>query len=221
MRKSSQIKIGVFLFIFAFMALYSPRLLADTPDTGKIAGFIYKADRTSPFEKAFVQLKNVATGSVYESTISDAFGAFMIDEIERGLYIVSIRTEEGTFKSRNIIGVREADTAKISFALELSGRDRSENMPVGNADVIASSDPVIYDYRVVASEVPGKPPVETPAEPPANPPGPPDDPPGDPPGPPIDPPADPPADPPVDPPAPPFDPPEPNPSPDHPGKPDK
>jgi len=215
MRKSSQIKIGVFLFIFAFMALYSPRLLADTPDTGKIAGFIYKADRTSPFEKAFVQLKNVATGSVYESTISDAFGAFMIDEIERGLYIVSIRTEEGIFKSRNIVGVRKADTAKIAFALELSGRDRSENIPVGTADVIASSDPVIYDYRVIASEVPGEPPVETPANPPG--------PPVVPPTPPVVPPVPPPGPPPV-PPGPPVIPPdphEPNPSNDHPVPPNK
>ena len=199
MRKFAQIKTCVFLFIFAFLALYSQHLLAETPDTGKLAGFIYKADRTSPFEKAFVQLKNIATGSVYESTISDAFGAFRIDEIERGLYIVSIRSEEGIFKSRNIIGVRETETAKIAFALELSGRDRSENSPVGTADVIASSDPVIYDSRVVAAEVPGNPPVSPPADPPG--------PPIDPPGPPIDPPG-----PPIDPPGPPVDPPEPDPS---------
>ena len=162
MKKSRPKKAAVFLFIFAFMALYSPRLLADTPNTGNLTGFIYKVDRTSPFEKAFVRLQNVATGSIYKSTISDAFGAFWIDEIERGLYIVSIRTEEGYFKSRNIIGVRENETAKAAFALKFIGRERKENIPVGTAEVIASSEPVIYDYRVVASDVPGDPPVDPP-----------------------------------------------------------
>ena len=192
------------------MALYSPRLLADSTDTGNLTGFIYKADRTSPFEKAVIEVRNITTGSIYESTISDAFGAFRIDEIEKGLYIVSVRTEKGNFHSRNIIGVREDETAKIAFALRLRGREGSENMPVGTADVIASSDPVIYDYGVVAGNPPG---------PPIDPPGPPFDPPGppfDPPGPPFDPPG-----PPFDPPGPPFDPPEPNPSPDKPDKPKK
>jgi hypothetical protein len=136
MKKSRPKKAAVFFFILAFMALYSPRLLADTSNTGKLTGFIYKADRTSPFEEAFVQLQNVATGSVYTSTISDAFGAFRIDAIEIGLYIVSIRTEEGYFKSRNIIGVRENETARAAFALKILSRERTENIPIGTAEVI-------------------------------------------------------------------------------------
>ncbi len=224
MKRSRPKKAAVFFFILTFMALYSPRLLADTSNTGKFTGFIYKADRTSPFEKAFVQLQNVATGSVHKSTISDAFGAFRIDEIERGLYIVSVRTEEGYFKSRNIIGIRENETARAAFALKLLGMERKENIPVGTAEVIASSEPVIYDYRVLATDPPVDPPDDPPGppvDPPDDPPGPPVDPPDDPPGPPVDPPDDPPGppvDPPDVPPGPPVDPPEPDPSPHKPAK---
>ena len=145
MRNSHPTKIFVFFFIFTFAALYSPHLLADNPDTGNLIGFIYKADRTSPLENAIIQLRNITTGTVYESTQSDNFGIIKIEGIERGLYFVGVKTEKGNFNVRNVMGVRTGETAKVSLALEIN--DGNEK-PVGYASILASSEPVINNSKM-------------------------------------------------------------------------
>jgi len=112
----------------------------------------YKADRTSPFEKAVIQVRNITTGTVYESTQSDNFGVFRIEGIERGLYIAGIKTEKGNFNVRNVIGIRTNETAKVSFALELN--DGSGKL-VNYASVLASSEPVMYKSLMSPKDRPG------------------------------------------------------------------
>ena len=144
MRNSRQIRTFAFLFIFAFFALYSPHLLGDKPDTGNLIGFIYKADRTSPYEKAIVQLINITTGSVYESTKSDYFGTFRIDGVEKGLYIAGIKTENGNFGVRNVIGVRANETSKVSFAFE---KDEGNSEALGGVRVLTCSGGYFWNYN--------------------------------------------------------------------------
>jgi len=177
MRKSLIIKSSLFLLIFSFMMFYSPHLLvSEIKNRGNLIGFIYGADGTTPLERGIIKIRNISTGTVYESTKSDMLGIFMIEGIERGLYIATISTREGNFKVRNFIGIKTSETAKVSFALEVMGGHEEEMRPVGAATVIASSDPIMYNSVALSEDPPGDAPGDDQGDDPGDAPG---DPPGD------------------------------------------
>lgn len=86
---------------------------------GNILGFIYAEDGTTPVSGAVVKARNISTGSVYESSVSDLNGVFKIQEIESGVYVYGVRTEAGEFNSDGMIGVSVGDneTAKMAITI--------------------------------------------------------------------------------------------------------
>lgn len=101
-----------------------------------------------------MKIRNISANTVYRSTKSDKLGLFKIEDIKRGLYIVTISTSEGDFISRNLVGIRTNETAKVAFALEVEEGHEEEIQPVGTATVIASSEPIMYNSLVESTEVP-------------------------------------------------------------------
>lgn len=153
MRKPLILKSCLFLLIFSFMVFYSPNLLeSKVKNRGDLIGFIYAADATTPLERGIVEIRNISASTVYKSTKSDKLGLFKIEDIKRGLYIVTISTSEGEFISRNLIGIKTNEIAKVSFALEVKESHEKEMQPGGAATVIASSDPIMYNSVQLAGD---------------------------------------------------------------------
>ena len=146
------------ILIISFIFLYSAfDLKAKETGKGNMIGFVYQKDGTAPIEGAVVKLRNVATGTGYESAKSDKLGIFKVEGVEEGLYLVGVSTEEGDFNVNNLIGIRGNETAKVSFALKPGVEEETAKpkvkpgglakfflSPVGIAVVVAASAVIIY-----------------------------------------------------------------------------
>lgn len=86
---------------------------------GNIIGFLYDRDGTTPLEGAVVKFKSLTSGTIYESTKSDTYGIFKVQEVESGVYTYGVATEQGDFNADNIVGfkVSENETAKLSISV--------------------------------------------------------------------------------------------------------
>jgi hypothetical protein len=156
------------ILIISFIFLYSDfDLKAKETGKGNMIGFVYQKDGTAPIEGAVVKLRNVATGTGYESAKSDKLGIFKVEGVEEGLYLVGVSTEEGDFNVNNLIGIRGNETAKVSFALKpAEGGEEAKPKakpgglakfflsPVGIAVVVAASAVIIYGVVKLSEKEP-------------------------------------------------------------------
>lgn len=111
----NKVVIGIAVFLLCFPAFLRSENIAK----GNIIGFVYDEDGTTPLENAVVKVKNISTGTIYESSKSDPNGVFAIQGVETGVYLYGVLTPQGEFSSENFFGVRvnEGDTAKLSISL--------------------------------------------------------------------------------------------------------
>lgn len=158
MLKAVRSKTAVFFLVFSIIIFYFPHeLKAQKIGQGNLIGFVYEKDGTTPVEGAVVKLKNVSTGTVYESSTSNKLGILKSEGIEEGLYVVGIRTGEGDFNVVNLIGIKTDETAKVSFTLKPHQGEEEKTpkpkpgrvakfflSPLGIAIVVASSAAIIY-----------------------------------------------------------------------------
>lgn len=158
MKRIYRSKTLAIILIASFIFLYSAYDLgAKEIGKGNIIGFVFQKDGTTPVEGAVVKLRNVATGTGYESTQSDKLGIFKVEDVAEGLYLVGVSTEEGDFNVSNLIGIISNETAKVSFALKNSqGSEEAKPeskpgglakfflSPIGIALVVAASAAIIY-----------------------------------------------------------------------------
>lgn len=161
-------KTAVFFLVFSIIIFYFPHeLKAQNTGKGNLIGFVYEKDGTTPVEGAVVKLKNVSTGTVYKSSNSDKLGILKTEGIEEGLYIVGISTKEGDFNGVNLIGIKNDETAKVSFALKPSQAEEEKTpkpkpgglakfflSPVGIAIVVAASSAIIYGVVKLSEKEP-------------------------------------------------------------------
>jgi len=159
---------AAFILIASIITFYSPHYSeAQKVGKGNLIGFVFEKDGTTPVEGAVVKLKNVSTGIVYESSQSDRLGILKKEGIEEGLYIVGISTKEGNFNVANLIGIKAAETAKVSFALKSEGQGEEKTpkpkpgglakfflSPVGIAVIIAASSAIIYGVVKLSEKEP-------------------------------------------------------------------
>jgi hypothetical protein len=132
----------VFLLACAGLCQDQPPVQTD------LRGNIFEKDGTSPVEGAVVCLKRLPDGSFKESAPTDSEGSFEIDGIIKGVYILGVRTAEGNFSARKVLGIGAlADGyAKMYIALfPFSGTEGSGDLPevlpdpVGQAVVLAGN----------------------------------------------------------------------------------
>jgi hypothetical protein len=122
MNKGVRVKNLFLIGIVSCLIIYSsPQLPAaqDIASKGNIIGFIYAKDGTTALEGAVVKFKSLSSGTVYESTPSDANGIFKVQKVETGIYTYGVVTETGDFNADNLVGLRiaENETAKLSIAV--------------------------------------------------------------------------------------------------------
>jgi len=114
-----QSKVVAVFLILAFELFCVPELLqGQEVGQGSLRGFVYGPDNTTPVEGAVLKLRNLSTGSLYESMAADSQGMVEFDGVDEGLYLVGISTAQGDFNIENLVGIKPNKTAKIAFALQ-------------------------------------------------------------------------------------------------------
>jgi hypothetical protein len=110
---------AVICLILAFL-LFPVCSVASQTTKGNVIGFLYAKDGTTPLEGAVVKFKNLASGTVFESSRSDSFGVFKLQGVERGVYTYGVVTADGEFNADGPVGlnVGENEIAKLSIALD-------------------------------------------------------------------------------------------------------
>lgn len=118
MKKISRTSIS-FVSIGLLLFALSSFCWSENVAKGNIIGFVFGQDGTTPLEGAVVKIKNVTTGTVYESNKSNAKGVFRIVGIESGIYLCGVRTDQGDYNAEDLFGVKvsKGETAKLSIAL--------------------------------------------------------------------------------------------------------
>ena len=110
---------GILIALFLLIFCSSGFLMSKSAGKGNIIGFIYGEDGTTPLEGAVVQVKNMSTGIIYDSSVSDEYGIFKVQGVESGIYMYGVKTPQGNFNSDDLVGVRVSGdgTAKMSVSL--------------------------------------------------------------------------------------------------------
>lgn len=117
MIKDARIFLGGVVCLALILMLSPPAVNSQTFTKGKLLGFVFEEDGSTPVEGVVVFVKNVSTGAVHESTLSDPLGIFKAEDLEPGIYALGVSSERGNYNSQDFFGVKPGETAKISIAL--------------------------------------------------------------------------------------------------------
>ena len=116
--KLKKTKFVAISLILSFILLNAPYFsTAEANKSGSLTGYIFGEDCTTPVMGAVVVIRNISKDSIYESEESNELGAFKIDNIEEGLYVLGIWTHNGGFNLENIIGIRANESGEVSFSI--------------------------------------------------------------------------------------------------------
>ena len=119
MKRGAKIKFTAVLLCFSLTLLYFPNIAkAEKQTTGRLIGFIFSEDGTTPVEGAVVTLRNVATGEVYKSSGTDDHGVFKFEDMQKGLYVMGVSSVNGDYNAEELVGVHSGKTEKLSITLK-------------------------------------------------------------------------------------------------------
>jgi hypothetical protein len=85
---------------------------------GSLVGFIYGSDMKTPIHDAVVKMRNVDDGREYVSSATDATGAYKIEQLGEGNYVLGVSAPEGDYNFNHIIRIKEGEIGKLSLALK-------------------------------------------------------------------------------------------------------
>lgn len=105
---------------------------ATTSGKGLIVGYVYEFDGTTPIAGAVVKVKNVSTGSQYESSVSDFSGVFNIVGMEGGLYQYTVITPKGDFVADEMFGVNMEGSETAKIAINVATYDNRVDAAIAN-----------------------------------------------------------------------------------------
>ncbi len=108
---------GIILCLSVFAVWGSAAQRVSGNDRGNLIGFVYGNDGATPADGVKVMVRNVTTGTVYESGRTDAAGVFKFEGLSQGVYAVGVSSNDGSFNGADFIGVASGETAKVSIAL--------------------------------------------------------------------------------------------------------
>jgi len=145
-------------FILWAAIVVFPALLAaqDTVPSGNIIGFIYAQDGKTPVSGAVVKFKNLAQGSIYESSPSDALGIFKVQGVETGVYSYGVVSGAGQVNADNVIGLKISgnETAKLSIAINPYGKETAAAVSEMTSDLETKGESLVgtvADFNPVTS----------------------------------------------------------------------
>lgn len=85
---------------------------------GNLVGFVFSNNGSTPLQGAVVRVRNVTSGTVYESGKTDTSGVFKFEGLTQGVYAVGVSSTDGSFNGADFIGVAAGETAKVSISLQ-------------------------------------------------------------------------------------------------------
>ena len=108
------------LTVSAFVLLLVPLNTLANPgsSTGAIVGFIYGGDMKTPVEKAVVKIRNIKDGQEFFSAPTDTAGAYKIERLEEGSYVLGISAPDGDYNFNYSVRVKGGEIGKLSLALK-------------------------------------------------------------------------------------------------------
>lgn len=116
--KNKKMKIFISLLTVTFFLSLSPAVLSAKKNPGgNLVGYIFGLEKSKPIKGAIVKAKNVKDGSLYISRPTNSQGAFKIEGMKGGIYVVGVITSEGDFNTDRLIGIYENQTLRVSFSL--------------------------------------------------------------------------------------------------------
>jgi hypothetical protein len=126
---------------------------------GALIGFIYGPDMKTPVKNAAVKLRNIKTAKEYVSPLTDENGAYKLDGLEEGWYVLGVTTGMGDFNFTYEVMIKANEMAKLSLALKpgevpdlVQAEEEEEDRggvaffkkPAGIAIIIVASGVAIY-----------------------------------------------------------------------------
>jgi hypothetical protein len=127
MNRGAYIKFTSILLSLALVLLYMPSLAkAGDNESANLIGFVFSEDGTTPVQGAVITLRNVSTGETFKSTGTDNYGVFKVQELEKGLYVMGVSSEDGGYNAENLIGIRSGKTEKVSVTLKTFDQNGQE-----------------------------------------------------------------------------------------------
>ncbi len=122
----SPVLLTLVLSAFALLILPVEGFSARVDKGGALVGFIYASDMKTPVKNAVVKLRNVDTNYEYTSTPTDEKGAYKIEQLKEGSYVVGITAPDGDYNFGYVVRIKEGEIGKLSLALM-----RGEVTPMG------------------------------------------------------------------------------------------
>lgn len=119
--KKNMVKKHLAMFTLSLMILCTLPTTMAAAGSGNLKGFIYKKDGKTPLWGVQVLLKDVDTGQVFESNVTDALGDYKLRDVPSGLYQVLLLAKDKAYKVKKIdflVRVFEGKTSTISFSLK-------------------------------------------------------------------------------------------------------
>jgi hypothetical protein len=130
--------------VCSLVAVAPTRLLqAQEAGTGNLVGFVFAKDGATPVVGARVLIRNVTTGTVFESTNSDHLGLFRFEKVAVGLYALGVAAGDGDFNSLDFVGIAPDETAKVTINL-----DRYDEKSIAEAQAMAKEQKETGEFYV-------------------------------------------------------------------------
>ncbi len=126
MRQGAKIAISCGLVCALILVALPQFLRSQAAAKGQLVGFVFNKDGSTPIAGAVVVARNVTTGSILESQKTDNLGAFRFTAMDAGIYALGVTSGQGNYNSRDFVGIKPDETAKVSIALDPYDADSIE-----------------------------------------------------------------------------------------------
>ena len=145
-------------FVMLILPFEALALNQEDAQTGSLIGFIYYSDAPAPGEggaakltpvaNAVIKLRNIDTGKEYISDPTDENGAYSLEDIEAGRYVLGVTTSLGDYNFSYEVLIKANEVGKLSLGLtkeeEKEGAAAFFKKPAGIAVIVVASGVVIY-----------------------------------------------------------------------------
>jgi hypothetical protein len=106
-----------FIPFFVVFCLFPGFLTSQVIEKGNLIGYVFDRDGRTPIPGAVAKLRNITSGTIYESSPSDSSGVFKIEGLSKGIYTFGITTSLGDFNSNDLVGILTNETTKVTISL--------------------------------------------------------------------------------------------------------
>ena len=110
-------KILIFTIIFSFFLVSIPISISAQEPTGSLTGFVYEKDGKTPVKNAIVKIRNITTGQEFESAPTDELGAYKIENVPVGVYLIGVVVGKEKYNIDALVEIKKEEVAKLSLVL--------------------------------------------------------------------------------------------------------